>query len=49
VHGAGRGIAFRRIGAEAVEDVRGWARPGDVVFLKGSRVVGLERVAEGLA
>jgi UDP-N-acetylmuramoyl-tripeptide--D-alanyl-D-alanine ligase len=35
--------------SEAVEDVRGWARPGDVVFLKGSRVVALERVAEALA
>jgi len=33
---------------DAIEDVRGWARGGDVVFLKGSRVVGLERVAEAL-
>jgi UDP-N-acetylmuramoyl-tripeptide--D-alanyl-D-alanine ligase len=33
---------------DAIEDVRAWAREGDVVFLKGSRVAGLERVAEAL-
>ncbi|MEW6060119.1 MAG: UDP-N-acetylmuramoyl-tripeptide--D-alanyl-D-alanine ligase [Actinomycetota bacterium] len=33
---------------EAVEDIRAWARPGDVVLVKASRVVGLERVAEAL-
>jgi len=33
---------------EAVADVRSWALPGDVVLVKGSRVVGLERVAEAL-
>jgi len=33
---------------EAAADVRSWAREGDVVFLKGSRVAGLERVAEAL-
>ncbi|MDP9296009.1 MAG: UDP-N-acetylmuramoyl-tripeptide--D-alanyl-D-alanine ligase, partial [Actinomycetota bacterium] len=33
----------------AAESVRSWARAGDVVFLKGSRVAGLERVAELLA
>jgi UDP-N-acetylmuramoyl-tripeptide--D-alanyl-D-alanine ligase len=33
---------------EAVRDVRAWARTGDVVLVKGSRVVGLERVAEAL-
>jgi UDP-N-acetylmuramoyl-tripeptide--D-alanyl-D-alanine ligase len=33
----------------AAEDVRRSARTGDVVFLKGSRVAGLERVAEALA
>ncbi|MGZ4136898.1 MAG: glutamate ligase domain-containing protein, partial [Actinomycetota bacterium] len=33
---------------EAIADVRAWAHAGDVVFVKGSRVVGLERVAEGL-
>ncbi len=32
----------------AVADVRAWARPGDVLLVKGSRVVGLERVAEAL-
>ena len=32
----------------AVADVRGWTREGDVVLLKGSRVAGLERVAETL-
>lgn len=34
--------------AEAEAAVRTWARPGDVVLLKGSRVAGLERLAEGL-
>jgi UDP-N-acetylmuramyl pentapeptide synthase len=33
---------------EALEEVRRWVRPGDVVLVKGSRVVGLEAVAEGL-
>jgi len=33
---------------EAAADVRAWARPGDVVLLKGSRVAGLERAAEAL-
>ena len=34
--------------ADAAELVRGVARAGDVVFLKGSRVAGLERVAAAL-
>jgi UDP-N-acetylmuramoyl-tripeptide--D-alanyl-D-alanine ligase len=33
----------------AAESIRSWARAGDVVFLKGSRVAGLERVGELLA
>jgi UDP-N-acetylmuramoyl-tripeptide--D-alanyl-D-alanine ligase len=33
---------------EAVADLRAWMRPGDVVLIKGSRVVGLERIAEAL-
>ena len=33
----------------AGEDVRRWARADDVVLVKGSRVAGLERVAEALA
>ena len=48
------GLSFIRqtgldLGDDAIEDVRAWARDGDVVFLKGSRVAGLERVAEALA
>jgi UDP-N-acetylmuramoyl-tripeptide--D-alanyl-D-alanine ligase len=34
--------------ADAAADVRAWARPGDVVLLKGSRVARVEGVAEGL-
>jgi UDP-N-acetylmuramoyl-tripeptide--D-alanyl-D-alanine ligase len=34
--------------AEAVELLDTWRRAGDVVFLKGSRVAGLERVAEAM-
>lgn len=34
--------------AEALADVRTWVRPGDVVLLKGSRVAGLEQLAEAL-
>ena len=33
---------------EAAKDVRAWARAGDVVLVKGSRVAGLERLAEAL-
>jgi UDP-N-acetylmuramoyl-tripeptide--D-alanyl-D-alanine ligase len=34
--------------SDAAADVSEWARPGDVVLVKGSRVAGLERVAEAL-
>ena len=34
---------------EVLEDVRRSAAPGDLILLKGSRVAGLERVAEALA
>lgn len=33
---------------EALDALRAWLRPSDVVFIKGSRVVGLERLAEAL-
>jgi UDP-N-acetylmuramoyl-tripeptide--D-alanyl-D-alanine ligase len=42
-------LASYDLADDAIEDVRAWAREGDVVFLKGSRVAGLERVAEALA
>src|SRR5207249_1466782 len=33
---------------EALSDVRAHVRAGDIVFLKGSRVAGLETIAEAL-
>ncbi len=33
---------------EALADIRAWLKPGDVVLFKGSRVVGLDRLAEAL-
>lgn len=33
---------------EALADVRRWTRPGDLILFKGSRVAGLERLAEAL-
>ena len=33
---------------DALADVRSWARSGDVVLFKGSRVVGLEKIAEAM-
>jgi len=41
-------VASYDLPAEALEDVRRAARPGDLVLCKGSRVVGLETLAEGL-
>ncbi len=35
-------------GAHAIDELRRWASPGDLVLCKGSRVAGLERVAEAL-
>jgi UDP-N-acetylmuramoyl-tripeptide--D-alanyl-D-alanine ligase len=32
----------------ALADLRAWVRPGDVVLVKGSRVAGLEALAEAL-
>lgn len=41
-------VAAYETGDEALEDVRRSAEPGDVVLFKGSRVAGLERLAEAL-
>jgi UDP-N-acetylmuramoyl-tripeptide--D-alanyl-D-alanine ligase len=35
-------------GEDALEDVRAWAHEGDVVLFKGSRAVGLEKLAEAM-
>jgi UDP-N-acetylmuramoyl-tripeptide--D-alanyl-D-alanine ligase len=41
-------VATYDVVEEAIADVRRTARPGDLVLCKGSRVAGLERVAEAL-
>lgn len=41
-------LASYAAAADAVRDVRAWMRAGDVVLVKGSRIVGLEVVAEAL-
>lgn len=41
-------VASYEVVGEALEDVRRSVRPGDLVLCKGSRVAGLERVAEAL-
>ena len=41
-------VASYDAAVEATADVRAWTRAGDVVLLKGSRVAGLEGVAEAL-
>jgi UDP-N-acetylmuramoyl-tripeptide--D-alanyl-D-alanine ligase len=41
-------VAFYERAADALADVRANARPGDVVVFKGSRVAGLESLAEAL-
>lgn len=44
----GRAIAWVEAAADAVPVITAWSRAGDLVLIKGSRRVGLERVAEGL-
>jgi UDP-N-acetylmuramoyl-tripeptide--D-alanyl-D-alanine ligase len=41
-------VAIYRTPEDAVADLVAWMAPGDVVLVKGSRVAGLERVAEAL-
>jgi UDP-N-acetylmuramoyl-tripeptide--D-alanyl-D-alanine ligase len=41
-------VAWYEDPAEALADVRRHARPGDLVLFKGSRVAGLERLAEAM-
>jgi UDP-N-acetylmuramoyl-tripeptide--D-alanyl-D-alanine ligase len=41
-------VAICRTPEDAVGDLVAWMAPGDVVLVKGSRVAGLERVAEAL-
>ena len=41
-------VASYESASEAAEDVREWARAGDVVLFKASRVAGLERGAEAM-
>ncbi len=43
-----RAIEWVETAAEAMPVITAWSRPGDLVLVKGSRRVGLERVAEGL-
>ncbi|HET8760342.1 MAG TPA: UDP-N-acetylmuramoyl-tripeptide--D-alanyl-D-alanine ligase [Nitrospiria bacterium] len=43
-----RAIAWVETADEAVPVIVAWSRPGDVVLVKGSRRVGLERVVSGL-
>lgn len=41
-------VALYEDPVEALEDVRRWTRRGDVVLFKGSRIVGLEKLAEAM-
>lgn len=47
----GKGLEMRYFctASEAAQAVPQWLRPGDAVLVKGSRAVGLERVAEAVA
>ena len=41
-------VAMCRAPEDAIADLAAWLAPRDVVLVKGSRVAGLERVAEAL-
>jgi UDP-N-acetylmuramoyl-tripeptide--D-alanyl-D-alanine ligase len=44
-----RQVSFHGNATAAAAEVAGWVRGGDLVLLKGSRAVGLEKIAQAIA